>query len=146
MMSLPQKHELQRRSLGTQGNRNINITQAYDKQNPNFVAQIISTGMSRGTKTLAGEKTSWKYGEGKKTERKTRLYCREKKLMESFPGRELAERRFGAMTEESNSSLTPILFRKTGSYKLFLNGEACIIRIFYFLLRKEKKKTPVWLK
>lgn len=83
---------------------------------------------------------------GEKTERKTRLYCREKKLMESFPGRELAERRFGAMTEESNSSLTVILFRKTGSYKLFLNGEACIIGIFYFLLRKEKKKTPVWLK
>lgn len=43
--------------------------------------------------------------------------------MKSFPGRELAEGRFGAVTEESNSSLTLILFRKTGSYKLFLNGE-----------------------
>lgn len=56
--------------------------------------------------------------------RKNRLWRRgKKKLMKSFPGRELAEGRFGAVTEESNSSLTLILFRKTGSYKLFLNGE-----------------------
>lgn len=29
--------------------------------------------MSTGTKTYVGEKTSWKYGQAKKTERKTRL-------------------------------------------------------------------------
>lgn len=69
--------------------------------------------------------------------------------MESFPSRELAERRFGAVTEDSNSSLTLVLFRKTGSYILFLNEEVCVIGILYFLLRKEKKnphKTAVQLK
>jgi len=57
--------------------------------------------------------------------------------MESFPSRELADRRFGAVTEECNSSLTLVLFRKTGCYILFLNEEVCIIGIVYFLLRKE---------
>lgn len=61
--------------------------------------------------------------------------------MESFPSRELAERRFGAVTEDSNSSLTLVLFGKTGSYILFLNEEVCVIGILYFLLRKEKKKS-----
>lgn len=61
--------------------------------------------------------------------------------MESFPSRELAERRFGPVTEELNSSLTLVLFRKAGSYILFLNEEVCIIGILYFLLRKEKKKS-----
>lgn len=75
----------------------------------------------------------------KKQRGKPDYSVREKKLMESFPGKELAERRFGAVTEESNSSLTLILFRKAGSYKLFLNGEVCIIGIFYFLLRKRKR-------
>lgn len=70
-------------------------------------------------------------------------------MMASFPSRDLAEKRFGPVTEECNSSLTVALFRKTSSYLLFLNEELCNIGILYFPLRKEKKnphKTPVWLK
>lgn len=104
------------------------------------MAQIIFTGMSKGATALVGEKASWKHGEGKEPQRKNRLWCR-KKLMESFPSRELAERRFGAVTEEHSSSLTLVLFRKTGSYILFLNEEVCIIGILYFSPQKRKKKS-----
>lgn len=61
--------------------------------------------------------------------------------MESFPSRKLAEKRLGTVTEKPNSSLTLVLLRKTGCYMLFLNEEACIIEIIYFLFSEEKKKS-----
>lgn len=69
--------------------------------------------------------------------------------MESFPSRKLAEKRLGTVTEKHNSSLTLVLLRKTGCYMLFLNEEACIIEIIYFLFSEKKKnphRVPVWLK
>lgn len=56
---------------------------------------------------------------GEKATAEKHIMVLEKKILESSPSRQLAERSIGAVTEEHNSSLSLVLFRRTGSYILF---------------------------
>lgn len=115
---------------GTRCLKHMNSSQAY-------VTQMIFMGRSKGVQWArkhCGNR------ERKGPQRKSRLWCMEKKVMERFPSRELAEKRLGAVTENHNSSITHLMQRKTSCYILFLNEDVCIIRILYFLISWEEKK------